>query len=689
MSWMAKLYDTYEQAMKLDLPEDERLMPVSHTRQNAHINITIDSDGKFKKACILVKTPVILPATEQSAGRTGKKPPPHPLGDKLHYIAKDYPDYGDGKPHFFNEYRSLLSEWCDSNYSHPKVKSILSYVDKGEIIQDLVRYKILLTGDDGKLLSPENTDEVKDVSGAVHDIFRAVPKDNDKKRYFQESALVCWTVEKQGDVSSNTWEDETIQQSWINFDSSRDAIDGFCHVKGERLAIASNHPSKVLRSVSGAKLISANDIDGFTFRGRFTDTKSSLKKDGPQSMGVSVEVTQKAHNALRWLLMRQGVENGKQAIVSWAVSGKVIPKPLAPSLDLDNFDEVISERHDALSTVTDLTADLGQNFAKALNRYMAGYFDGRIASLKDHESIVVMGLDSATPGRMAIIYYRDFMARDYIKTIEKWHLHLAWPQRVSKEIQAGGKKPKTQVYWLVSAPSPWNLLQAAYGDVVKSNEELKKSLYERIMPCILEGRPLPMDLVNLAVTRASNRNNSEHWEWERNLGVACALYRGFHHPERQPDSKKWREYKMSLDTNYTGKDYLYGRLLAVAERIEEMAMFVAKEPSRTTHASRLMQRFADRPASTWLNIETALGPYQQRLRTKIPPLEAAYKRLLDDITDAFDRDDFSADKRLSGEYLLGFHCQRKWLRDHKLKNGEWVIKSPGEPELTVPEGEEQ
>lgn len=676
MSWMAKLYDTYEQAMKLDLPEDRQLMPISHTLQNAHINIRIDTDGNFLSAKVLEKTQIVLPATEKSAGRSSGEAP-HPLADKLQYVAADYVNFGGKKKHYFEGYQALLKHWCESENCHPKVCSVFSYISKGQVIEDLIKAKVCFVDAENRLLTSWPFDVTEE--NPLPQLFKVLPKE--RGELDQGNALICWSVISKDDLVPETWKDEAVQEAWIAFDAEESGKKEFCFVSGKLQPAASNHPAKLRHTGDKAKLISANDSSGFTFRGRFVDSE--------QVANVGFEVTQKAHNALRWLISNQSSKNGDQVVTAWAISGKTIPKPLAPTLDLDNFDEVIDDDHDPLSTSTDLTTDLGQNFAKALNRYMAGYFDGRIASLKDHESIVVMGLDSATPGRMAVIYYRDFMARHYVKTIEKWHLHLAWPQRVSKEIQAGGKKPKTLVYWPISAPSPWNILQATYGDVVKSNEELKKNLYERIMPCILEGRPLPIDLVNLAVTRASNRNNSDHWEWERNVGVACALYRGFRHPERQPDSKKWREYKMSLDLNYTGKDYLYGRLLAVAERIEEMAMFVSKEPSRTTHASRLMQRFADRPASTWLNIETALAPYQQRLRTKIPALEAAYKRLLDDITDAFDRDDFSADKRLSGEYLLGFHCQRKWLRDHKLKNGEWVIKSPGEPELTVPEGEEQ
>ncbi|HDH00796.1 MAG TPA: type I-C CRISPR-associated protein Cas8c/Csd1, partial [Nitrospirae bacterium] len=70
MSWMAKLYETYEAGMALDLSDEEPLMPISHTLQNAHINIVIDGDGNFKRASVLEKTQIVLPATEKSAGRS-------------------------------------------------------------------------------------------------------------------------------------------------------------------------------------------------------------------------------------------------------------------------------------------------------------------------------------------------------------------------------------------------------------------------------------------------------------------------------------------------------------------------------------------------------------------------------------------------------------------------------------------
>jgi len=676
MSWMAKLYETYEQAIMRDLPENKELMPISHTPQNAHINIQIDMDGQFLGAKVLEKTQIILPATEKSAGRSSGEAP-HPLADKLQYVAADYAEFGGKKEPYYEGYLTQLKRWCESPSVHLKVQAVQKYVEKKQVIQDLVKAKVCYLDTDNKLLTSW-LDEVTE-ENPLPLLFKVLPKE--KGKLDQGNALVCWSVIQEGDPVSDTWKDESIRQSWIEFDSEWGGENAFCYASGIVQRVASNHPAKLRHTGDKAKLVSSNDTSGFTFRGRFVN--------GEQVANVSFDVTQKAHNALRWLITNQASRNGDQVVVAWAVSGKPVPAPLVPSLDLDNFDEVPEQENDALATETDVTADMGQNFAKALRRYMAGYFDGRLANLKEHESIVIMALDSATPGRMAITYYRDFMAKDYVQTIEKWHRHMAWPQRVSKEVNEGKKKSKTQVYWLVSAPSPWNILQAAYGDVVKSNEALKKNLYERLMPCVLEGRPLPVELVKLAVSRASNRNNSEHWEWERNLGVACALYRGFHHPKRQPDSNKKREYAMSLDEKYTGRDYLFGRLLAVAERIEEMATSVAGEKNRTTHASRLMQRFSEHPASTWQNIREALIPYQQRLRaSKYSPLGDAYNRLLDDISSMFSRESFSMQGKLSGEYLLGFHCQRKWLREHKLEKGIWISKTQEETSNET-EGEDE
>lgn len=660
MSWLAKLYETYEAGVGLDLPDGEKMMPISHTLQNAHINVVIDGNGNFRRASVLERTQIVLPATEKSAGRSSGEAP-HPLADKLQYIAKDYLDYGGAKKAYFEGYQKQLSDWCNSKFFHPKAQAVYEYISKWTVIADLVREGVLYVDENNHL----RTNWPFDVSDEqpVPAIFKVLPKQKDKQTdesvTDQGAALVCWTVEREGELNADTWTDTSLQESWIQFDAIDGGVEGLCFITGEEKPLAVNHPAKLRHTGDKAKLVSANDLSGFTFRGRFTDTKKSIANKGTQSLGISFEVTQKAHNAMRWLISRQGYRNGDQVYVAWAVSGKSIPAPFEDSWAMlgkpvslqESIEEELEDRLDHI-------IDLGEFFAHTFNKYLAGYR----TKLEPNEQIVVVGLDSATSGRMGITYYRELLASEFLQRLEDWHTQFAWSQRHTKEIPSAkkGKKPINKTIWPVSSPVPRSIVEAAYGDILKSNDSLKKSLLERILPCIVDGRPFPEDVLRSAVRRASNRNSCDHWEWERNLGVACALYRGFY--QRHPDNKQRREYSMTLEENKKSRDYLYGRLLAIAERIEEIALSVGGE-NRPTTAARLMQRFADRPFSTWRNIELGLQPYMQRLQSSRPGFLVNRKKDLDTVLSAFQTDDFTSEKSLSGEFLLGYHCQRMFFRN--------------------------
>ncbi len=645
MSWMAKLYETYQLGLQLDLPDSYKLMPISHTLQNAHINIVIDGDGHFKRAKILEKIQIVLPATEKSAGRSSGEAP-HPLADKLQYVAQDYALYGGQKKPYFDGYKSQLKAWCESEYSHPKAQAVYRYISLGRVIEDLINAQIIFIDEQQKLLTNWPCESAEENSNPL--IFKVLPKD--KGQIDQGSALVCWTIEKEGDLNSDSWLDISLQDSWVKFDAATDSKKGFCYVKGDNTPLAVNHPAKIRHTGDKAKLISANDTSGYTYRGKFNDDK--------EAVGVGFEVTQKAHNALRWLLSRQGYRNGDQRIVAWAVSGKPIPEPLANThalFDDDNLEEVrVSVADNEISNLT-FTSDVGQLFAIRLNKKMAGYR----TELSDYESIVIMAIDSATPGRMGITYYRESIAKEFIDRLESWHLDFAWLQRFKKDIpQKNGKKPGSMTIWSVSTPAPVVIAEATYGKSL--TDSLRKNLYERLMPCILEGRPLPIDVLNRCISRVSNRTQGDNWEWERNLGVACALYRGFY--RRHPIKTKRRNYSMTLETNNTSRDYLYGRLLAIAEHIETVSLSVANEKRMTT-AERLTQQFSNRPFSTWRNIELALKPYMQRLQVSRRGFLINRQKELDEIMSSFDTSEFISDKKLSGEFLLAYHCQRQSARN--------------------------
>ena len=509
MTWMAKLHDTYKRALELDSMDKDKLLPISHTLQNAHINIVIDNAGNFRRASVLEKTQIILPATESSAGRSSGEAP-HPLADKLQYVAKDYAHYGGLKKAYFNSYEEQLRRWCESSFAHPKVWAVYQYIQKGQVIADLICSKIVYVDANKVLLTHWLRDETKDHPAPL--LFKILPKE--KGILDQGSALVCWTVELEGDPDSNTWTDKSLHQSWINYEAAQSANKGLCYITGNEVALAINHPAKIRHTGDKAKLISSNDTSGYTYRGKFnTDT---------ESCGIGFDVTQKAHNALRWLISRQGCRNGDQVIIAWAVSGKKIPSPLENTYSFlcEDNEEEFEFQH-----AIDHGKNLGQHFAQKLKKKLAGYH----AQLGKYETIIVMGLDSATPGRMAITYYREANAEEFFERLESWHTDFSWPQHYDKtSMQAKNKREKPRAFSPVSTPAPKLIAEAAYG--VKLQDNLKKSTIERLIPCIIEKQPFPKDLVDACIHNASNRRGYEKGEkgrWLKNVSIACALYKGY------------------------------------------------------------------------------------------------------------------------------------------------------------------
>ena len=323
------------------------------------------------------------------------------------------------------------------------------------------------------------------------------------------------------------------------------------------------------------------------------------------------------------------------AIVAWSTTGSEIPQPIADAASILGIDDLPTDESSIVYTAQDL--------ALKLKKKISGY--GK--KLGDTTGVVVMGIDSATPGRMAITFYRELTGSDFLKRVEKWHESCAWiHDYIFHEIQdeRTNKKIKKRIRF-VGAPAPSDIAEVAYGRRV--DDKLRNSTVERILSCIIDGQGIPRDIVESAVHHASNRVGMEHWQWNKTLSIACALYRKFYEKE---------DYKMSLEEERKTRDYLYGRLLALADSLEQWALNKAGE-NRQTNAARLMNRFADHPYSTWLNIEKALGPYRARLGGK------SSKRygMISKVTSMFEHNDFVSDKKLSGEFLLGYHCQREAL----------------------------
>ena len=706
MSWMQKLYQTYNEVEKnarLSDSDKEKLAPLWHSPQTAHIQIILDNKGNFQSAKVLEEKPIImLPVTEASEGRTSGLAP-HALSDSLQYIAKDLgltytkeeyieEEGANGKKKkikqkkeelIFNLYAKQLAGWCACT-DNVKVLAVQTYIQKGTVLADLIKNKIIPTDSDGQPL--DNWNDKQEGKENKPALFNVLTKE--KGKFEIRKALVVWAVQIPNDPVSEVWKDKAVQQSWAEYYQAT-LSRNFCSVVGQEQVIRTSHPAKLTYTGDAAKLISSNDDKGFTFRGRF--------KQAQEAVGISAEVSHKAHAALRWLIGRQGVRNDGQATVVWAISGKTVPSPLQDSYDYldvdDDFDlQPLSQESDKPSEKSSSELDWSVNFGQAAAQIIKKKLHGFKAELKEHEQISLLMLDSTTPGkgRMALTYYQEFLPADYFDNLDKWIDDFSWYQRHSQEIK-GGKKAGKRIVWPYLPPSSYAIFETVYGKA--ASDTLKKQLYARLLPVIAGGEnvPLPFDFVQQSFQVACNpyaRHTPKDGEqirkanWERNVGVACALFKGYY--ARHHDKSQRRNYSMALDKENRSRDYLYGRLIAQAENLEWYALYLQngkKTPTRATNAERYFQQFAQQPYSTWLNLEKSLTPYKNYLVNRGKDF---YKQAIGEIMDLFQNEDFTCDNKLSGEFLLGYHCQKMEINRQiaALKAEKNAAKNKSETQLT-------
>lgn len=616
MSWIKSLYDTYEKNQLAAASEnsDAALLPIFHMTAKSHIEVLINERGEFLDAFPVVSenSSIVIPCTETSSSRAGSMPVPHPLNDKLQYLAKDYDTYGK-KWHGYGEYLKLLTGWVEFSHENSKLSAIYKYLTTYPLMQDLIDHQIF---------------KVEDHVLKWGDKVPKAPKVD------AQEAVIRWSVEKPGVLESRTWKDKELVESWISYYLSTSNEKGFCYVLGKEAPLEMKHPKNVYNMCANAKLISSNDKDGYTYRGRLSSPQ--------EGYGLSAEVSQKAHNALKWLIERQGYNKGKKTIVCWANAGE-IPNVTDDALgfwDLDDTDDDSS------------TIDTAEEMSFRLRKKILGYR----SNFSRNEKVNLLELESVTDGRLSITYFKEMDSVVFFDNLEKWHSHCQWIHRYRRNFT-----DKNPSQFFVGAPSPMNIAETVYGMKKNVDEKLKMKTVDRILMCIFEGSKIPQDMVNMAVRHVSNREGfKEDWEYEKALSITCALLKKYYYDYEE------EMIKMALDKERTSRDYLYGRLLAVAQNIEQWALNKSGE-KRMTNADRMMNRFSTHPYSTWRNIEMSLKPYLERLNGGGA---ASRERLIDEIMSLFTAEDFVDDRALSGEFLLGYHCQREELKKKKDKNDD-------------------
>ncbi|WP_343248604.1 type I-C CRISPR-associated protein Cas8c/Csd1 [Diplocloster hominis] len=604
MGWIQELYETYENSRELvGLVDDTGnvLLPIGHSTQNAQVEVAIDLDGEFQEAGKIEdksKAVTIIPVTENSGARSSGIAP-HPLCDKLCYVAGDFADHSDKKKaaEYYEAYIEQLARWCETENCHRYVTAVYQYLRKKTLIDDLVEEGILSLDENGFV---QDKNRIQQISPS---------------EYFIRFRIQDFNAPLGGEL----WNNKEVYECYVNYYLSTLKKREIDYVTGEILPCTDKHPAKIRNSADKAKLISANDETGFTYRGRF--------KKKEEALSIGYAQSQEAHNVLRWLLQRQGYRKFGTAIVAWNVEGRKVP-------------DFLSDTEEVAGVIP---GDIGYSYAVELRKAILGLY----GNLNNHNShMVIMAMDAATKGRLSITYYQSTSGSDFLERLAFWHTSCAW--------KIAYKKDNMDKYFVfIGAPRPEDMVLAAYGAERNGNvsvdDKLMKASIERLLPCILDKHPLPRDMVRAAVANASRPLAYNRANRRKYLEITCAMISKQHIDESQDEKE---EAKLALEKDNKKGDYLYGRLLAVAHAME--AITFAPGENRETNATRYTNMFAKRPFKTWQIIWEKTLPYKRKLTIG---QRIYFDQLLSEIEGMFPDEASRHLSRLDGDYIHGYYHQ--------------------------------
>ena len=624
MGWMEVLARTYDNCLgevgkihvqtrqygNKEVSETVILLPESHLTVNSFAEIRIHTDGEYISARKLEKNEqlTIVPVTEDSASRSSGITP-MPLCDKLSYIAGDYDEYvkeEKSKRPYYEAYMKNLHQWADCPDTPQKVKAICRYLDKGCVMKNLT--------EDGVY---------EDTDGFV----RFIVSDDDSNA-----------------EQNCTWLNEEIYESFINYYRTCIENTDIDYNTGKVCAVTQKLPAKLRNTGDKAKLISSNDTVNFTFKGRF--------KTASEAAVVGYEVSQKAHNALRWLIAGQGYKNDSESIICWSPGKEPVPSPMKSTSELCS--EYEDEEDDDI-----IVADTEKIFAEKLNNAMNGYLNGfsdtdKMRIENGNVKVVVMAVDTADgsgQGRLSITYYNEQHPIEFIKSIFKWHKDCSW-QHCKKN-----DGNKTVIYYM-GAPSPKEIIMTAYGTEISGsidigNKKMLKKNVDRLLPCIVQGRKIPKDIVRAVVKNVSNPLRFGKYNRNRLIENACAVIRKY-----QIDYGK-EVFTVALNKESTDRDYLFGRLLDATHNLEDYINYISDNAGRETNAMKYWSVYAQKPAKTYSLIRQRLQPYISKLTGGS---RNYYLELAEEIFDKLSQTDSFNNEPLGENYLMGYYSQSAEFR---------------------------
>ncbi|MCH4170910.1 MAG: type I-C CRISPR-associated protein Cas8c/Csd1 [Lactobacillus sp.] len=602
------------------------LLPLYHVSVNVQIEITLTGQGKFSTAGIIREKPeqlTVIPATVEAANRSVNVAP-FPLEDKIKYVAGDFSPYAGSASKVkrakecYAAYLKLIQNWANSSDAPTFIKLVAKYIQEETVVADLL--KVL-------------TDE------------------KDQKLVKTGEAFVRFKDNSPENADFVPWRDKGLFKSWETHyltslkDGQENTVD---YITGELQPETNLVEKNVSPVTSGAKLISANDKSGFSYRGTFLDN---------EFQHVGLVSSQKMTHALKWLIQRQGIIVDTRVFLIWASGTRN-----------NNRNSYLNNALNGLISglIKSSSEETEDKTGKAVQQSYRDALFGQIKEISDNQKLNVLFLDAATTGRMAMTYY-DLMDSNQLKTnLNQWR-HCGINIRKYE-----GTVPFT--------PTLNQVINAAYliGTGGQRFQTIRRHAMTQLLTAVIQAKPVSMEITRTILQRISrpmaySGNDVQRGAlrglqiWQQDVRTYCALI----------NYNVKGKLGMSLNQASHDRSYVFGRLLAISDQVERKALSENRasgtsSKERVTTAIRFLPSFLERPTTTNKRIWAAvMNSYFPKLHSG---LQEIYMRHWQEANEQFEDDAMNTDKPLSGLAFKGFMDERTYLIEKavagKAKKGE-------------------
>lgn len=420
-----------------------------------------------------------------------------------------------------------------------------------------------------------------------------------------------------------------LHNQYIVYVESLDLPKGICNISGEEQQLTSKH-----RGLLGnAKLISVSN-NKENYQGRFSN--------GEDIISVGYKTSEKIHLMLKFLLENRNTNirlREQQYLVNWfsddlannSEIDYVTPSTFSISGALSVFDNANNAK-----LTTDTNELIGNSFIKGKQRF------------SDASKYYVAILDKASNGRISLKYFRELSISQLYRNLQKWQNNYTWEyfEQKSKKV-------------VCTIPSMGQMILSSYGiennhKLELNNDKFFKDQFQKIVMALIDGQKIPSNLGKAMEQNIKQRLKYEE-KWNTVMYTALAIF----HNRNEEDLKNM------LDENNTNRSYLFGRLLAVLERIEDATYATGKDGNkRVTNAQKFWTSYSNNPATYMQTLLTKTQYYEQTLLNSNYGLAQKLRKEKDKIITAI-HDNYLNSKELNQpldyHFIFGYYAENNYI----------------------------